>query len=307
MFKFISLITVFLFFSCSDTNEQLIFKDQIQVTSKPQLFFPGNVTLRNKVHFNSSLSSDGKTIVYTTKDKNNRSVASFQTFMENKFSDIHPISSDTVYAYGDPSISSDGKSVYLSSTRPINPNDTATSGYHIWKFDRNETGWNNGVIVPLEMDSYVGYPTLTNNKTLYFQSFSKESSMDIFYSSFVNNKYSKPIKLPTHISGSKFEGDPFIDKDERFLIFAGFDREVNFGRSDLYISFKVGDNWTEAINLGREINSHGYDGSPHLSSDKKILFFTSSRHPEKSDEEEKFNVFYVAFDLKKYQPQTINE
>lgn len=117
---------------------------------------------------------------------------------------------------------------------------------------------------------------------------------------FKEGVYQKPVKLPAHINTEKFEGDPYIDPEERFLISAGFEREENYGRSDLYISFKLKKGWSEAINLGKEINSHSYDGSPYVTAGDKYLIFTSGRHTEKATEKELFNVFYVSFDIEKY-------
>ena len=152
----------------------------------------------------------------------------------------------------------------------------------------------------MDYEGGFGYPTLTKDKTLYFAYIDTTRNMDIFYSKYKNGLYQKPIKLPSNINSKNFEGDPYIDPKERFLIFAGFNREENFGKSDLYISFKTKKGWSKAINLGKEINSHSYDGSPYVTGDDKYLIFTSGRHPEKAIEEELFNVFYVSFDIEKY-------
>jgi Tol biopolymer transport system component len=62
------------------------------------------------------------------------------------------------------------------------------------------------------------------------------------------------------------------------MIFAS-DRPGGYGRTDLYISF-AGDegDWGEPRNLGPLLNSSGFDYSPMMSPDGKILFFT--RHLE---------------------------
>ena len=93
----------------------------------------------------------------------------------------------------------------------------------------------------------------------------------------------------------EFEGDVFVDREEPFVILVGFEREDNIGESDLYISFKLENNWSNVICLGKNVNSYGFDGSPSVTADGKYLVFTSSRHPENDGEHEYFNLFYVDF------------
>ncbi|MEP1033151.1 OmpA family protein [Ekhidna sp.] len=70
-------------------------------------------------------------------------------------------------------------------------------------------------------------------------------------------------------------GSPAISTDGNVLIFAS-DMPGGFGQSDLYISFRNGDTWSEPQNLGSRINTKGRDGFPFL--DKGQLFFTSDGH-----------------------------
>jgi len=50
------------------------------------------------------------------------------------------------------------------------------------------------------------------------------------------------------------------------------------GQTDLYYSTRKGPNeWSEPINMGKGINSHGREITPHLSADNKMIFFASNR------------------------------
>lgn len=296
--------------ACQQTsNEPVHFTNALKDTNTPLLFYPGQVSLRNTVHYNSSFDDTGDTIVYTRKGEKNRSVASYQNFVDGVFTEPMPIAVDNTFAYGDPHISANGNKVLLSSNRPDQLDSSEGQVSHLWQFTRNANGsWGSPEKLKLEMDYLggFGYPSLTQNETLYFQYFSaSDRNMDIFRTELIDGKYNKPTKLPDHISGKEFDGDPFIDRQERFLIFAGFNREGSFGLSDLYISFKRNNMWSIPINLGSDINSHGYDGSPYVTPDDKFLIFTSSRHPEQENEQEKFNVFYVNFDLERYKKMAV--
>lgn len=304
--KYSTFVIFFLFISlgCSKTdNSEVLFESLLQPTLEPKIFMPGIVSKRNVVHFGSSFSKDGKHIVYTNSEGDGPSKVLIQSFENNQFLFPQSIINDTLNSYADASISSNGKVITLTSDRPQSSNDTIEKN-GIWQFSKNKKAWSKPKLLNIKMDydGGFGFPTMTEDQTLYFAYIPDDGTrnMDIFRSQYKNGVYEKPKKLPSNINSSKFEGDPFIDPNERFLIFAGFDRNENYGKSDLYISFKEKNGWSNPINLGSRINSHGYDGSPYVTSDDQYLIFTSSRHPEKKGEEEFFNVFYVSFDLEMY-------
>ena len=289
--------------SCSKKKQAtLLFEKNLEATSIPKLFMSGVVTKRNLRHFGSSFSENGKHIVYTISDRKTPSKVVTQTFEKGKFTKPKLIVKDTFHSFADASFSQDGNTITLTSTLPQNGAKDDNSKNGIWQFNRDGENWGKPSFINLKMDyeGGFGYPTLTKDKTLYFAYIDTTRNMDLFYSKFKKGVYQKPIKLPNTINSNSFEGDPYIDPKERFLIFAGFNREENYGRSDLYISFKTEKGWSKAINLGKEINSHSYDGSPYVTGDDKYLIFTSGRHPEKAKKEELFNVFYVSFDIEKY-------
>jgi len=303
---------LFVMFSCKTTPSQkspsaqkVVFDHLLEPTEKVKLFMSGTVSQRDLVHFNSSFSDNGKFLTYTKTAKGKPGTVVTQTFENGAFSVAIPIHEDTTFSYSDPHFSPDGKTIILASNRPHFEGDTSDRKSTLWQFKRRSNSWVDPVKLSFDMgfEGGFGYPCMTAKKTLYFQYMPNDGSrnMDIYRSVFENDQYQPIEKLPPHINSDKFEGDGFIDRQETFLIFAGFDREPNYGLSDLYITFKQGSGWSKAINLGEEINSHGYDGSPFVTPDNQYLIFTSSRHPEKPEEQEYFNVFYVKFDLEKYQ------
>lgn len=285
--------------SCSHKETTGVsFETHLKATTTPKLFIPGIVTKRNVRHYNSSFSDDGKYLVYTIPGK-----AVIQTFENNTFSMPEVLINDSLNNYGDPHISPDGNRVILSSNRPFSENDTIQQS-SLWEISRLNKGWSEPKRIKIDMGFEGGFsfPSITKKGVLYFAYIPADGTrnMDIYSAQPTSGGYAKPVKLPDHINTKNFEGDPFIDRAERFLIFAGFERDETYGKSDLYISFKLENGWSKAINLGKEINSHSYDGSPYVTADDKYLIFTSGRHPEEANEEELFNVFYVSFDLERY-------
>jgi len=75
----------------------------------------------------------------------------------------------------------------------------------------------------------------------------------IYCAKYVNGGYQKFEPLP-EIINTGITLDPFIDFQDRFLLFAGSNRADNIGIIDLYISYKDGNgNWSQSSNLGQEI------------------------------------------------------
>ena len=72
------------------------------------------------------------------------------------------------------------------------------------------------------------------------------------------------------------EWDPIVSRDESFIIFCS-KRADTKGDADLYLSFNKNGVWTQAINLGPDINSDSYDGWPGISPEGKYLFYISGK------------------------------
>ncbi len=70
----------------------------------------------------------------------------------------------------------------------------------------------------------------------------------------------------------------FMHPDGDVLLISMFSL-IDSTNEDIYLSEKGADgNWSELIDLGRNINSKGYEFSPYLTKDKKALFFASNGH-----------------------------
>jgi hypothetical protein len=61
------------------------------------------------------------------------------------------------------------------------------------------------------------------------------------------------------------------------MIFSGCEYPNSFGGCDLYDTQWIEGSWTKPKNLGFRVNSHDWEGQPHLSDDGKLLFFASDR------------------------------
>ena len=177
----------------------------------------------------------------------------------------------------DPVFSADGTRLYFSSKRPRDGDDQLGDS-DLWSVERTADGvWGEptllaGVNSP-EMDEY--YTSITADGTLYFSVFPEHGSPgDIYRAGPMEDGYAAPELIGEPVSTEHSEHDPFIAPDGSYLIFTS-DRPGGHGRGDLWVVFRMsGGGWSEAVNMGSEINTPGYDYCAMLSPDGRYLFFT---------------------------------
>ena len=180
--------------------------------------------------------------------------------------------------FGATAFGPDGRMLYLSAMLPF-PGDTvgANTNYSIWLVEKTAEGWSGLAPVTVTQDtSWLAMrPTVARNGNLYFVArYKNERQPKIYCAKWVDGAYAAPIPLNDRINATP-SADPFIDPEERFLLFLGDFRPGGLGKSDLYISFRTDDggDWDEPINLGPTINTPEFERSPSLSPDGKYLFF----------------------------------
>ena len=135
---------------------------------------------------------------------------------------------------------------------------------------------------PRPLDSIVNsmdmqyFPVLTVDlNTLIFVS--REQDEEIMVSQKVDGTWTVPEPISNNISTEFNEGTCSISADGRTLVFTSCMGRKGFGSCDLFISTKVGDDWSEPVNLGRNVNSPQWDSQPSLSADGRTLYFVSNR------------------------------
>jgi hypothetical protein len=89
-----------------------------------------------------------------------------------------------------------------------------------------------------------------------------------------NSEFSTGVVLEGDANSPEWDAHPYISPDHTYLMFDS-DRPGGFGGADMYISFLQEDStWSEAENLGEEINAvNGH--MPSISPDGKYLFFSA--------------------------------
>jgi len=121
------------------------------------------------------------------------------------------------------------------------------------------------------------FPVLTaDQKTLIYVK--REQNEDIMMSEVDSaGNWTIPISISENINSDYNEGTCSISADGRKLVFTSCMGRKGYGSCDLYVSNKVGDEWSIPINMGEPINSSAWDSQPSLSADGRTLYFVSNR------------------------------
>ncbi|MEP7265900.1 MAG: OmpA family protein, partial [Bacteroidota bacterium] len=100
---------------------------------------------------------------------------------------------------------------------------------------------------------------------------------DLFYARYENGEWSRPLDFGNNINTEYHESSACLSSDGKKLLFVS-DRPGGFGGRDIYESnFDVSANeWGEAVNLGKEINTVFDEEGVFLHPDGKTLFFASN-------------------------------
>jgi Tol biopolymer transport system component len=124
---------------------------------------------------------------------------------------------------------------------------------------------------------------LTKSGTVYFSSSMPGGSGgdDICRARLIDGKYRAIENLGSSANSPSEDwghNGGFVAPDETYLIFSS-DRPGGFGGNDLYVSFRKKDGtWSEAANLGKQINTDALEVWPYVSPDGKYLFYISHRN-----------------------------
>ncbi|TNE69469.1 MAG: hypothetical protein EP344_00390 [Bacteroidetes bacterium] len=110
--------------------------------------------------------------------------------------------------------------------------------------------------------------------------------MRLYSSKKTGEAWSEPTPLP--FNNNEFDDmHPAISIDGDKLYFAS-NRPGGFGGMDIYVSYKVGDSWSEPVNLGAKVNSSGNEAFPFIHADNTLYYASDALEGQGG-----FDMFYV--------------
>ncbi len=133
-------------------------------------------------------------------------------------------------------------------------------------------------------DEYVNYVKATSGGEMVFTR--KEKVYDTVVKQLFIKESLYQVKLQDSVSPQllgipwlkdKNVGSLSFSADERVMYFAGCGWEQGLGSCDLYKMKRQGSRWQKPENLGRAVNTRGWESQPAVSADGKYLYFASRR------------------------------
>jgi hypothetical protein len=283
------LVSVFLLSVCSSTA--LRAGDFLAVSgpylgqkppgNTPEIFAPSLISKSNSLAGGVAFSGDGLLLAYKLE------VPSGDTWDEQiwfsheqggRWTEPSRFPFDGQFHDWDSQFSRAERSLYFTSKRPARFQGNESKYSHIWKSEFINDGWTEPTLVaePVnQLDNYSGYPSFTNDGTVYFHSQRPDGrgGTDIYRARSINGKYADVENLGEVINTPGQDLDPAIAPDESFLIFLS--NRPNNGPTDydLFIAFRDSDdNWSEPQGLYPLVGNNA--GLPGISADGKYFFFT---------------------------------
>ncbi|HZY36084.1 MAG TPA: hypothetical protein VFE53_05520 [Mucilaginibacter sp.] len=237
----------------------------IDNNARPQVFLQDGIASPND-ESTPSFTADGKTLYLCDSSK-----ICVSQWANGKWTTPKTVSFSGKFTDWDPFLSPDGKRLIFVSSRPVPGAPVGQKNNHLWYVDLQANGnWSEAhhLDEPVNVNGVVAYaPCLTRNGTVSFCSRNRDGhkGMGGYWAKWQGGHYEKPIQLK--LNGDSAIFDPYISPDESYLIFAS--------GGDLYISYRKGDDWTQGQKLGPQVNDGGPNGSPYVSPDGKMLYYSS--------------------------------
>ncbi|MDF2178885.1 hypothetical protein P2G88_11555 [Aliiglaciecola sp. CAU 1673] len=234
----------------------------------PELFAEGVLTLPERHEFRLFIHPDGQHIlfsIFSREAKGYQILAS--RYDEQKWSAVEPV---PFLQVGDlePAFSPDGQWLYFTSQRPP---ARGTEDANLWRMPWNDGKGGEPELMPFSSQQSEWVANATTSGRLYFARFDQQDRGNIFVVEPTKDDHAKKLAAPVNTEYSDFE--PFVDAAETLMLFSS-NRPGGYGETDLYVSFKQGDNWQTPINLGNEINSAKGEYSPFLTNDGRYLIYS---------------------------------
>jgi hypothetical protein len=122
------------------------------------------------------------------------------------------------------------------------------------------------------------YASATRDGSLYLTDIEGLTEGGVVKLVLKNGVFEKPVRLGGGVNSPVNGIHPYIDPDEEYLLFDCYRKDGFGGEGDLYVSFRADDGkWSDAINLGADVNGLGVEFCASVSPDGKYIFYTKNR------------------------------
>jgi len=241
----------------------------------PEIFAPGIVST-GMSESTIAVSADGMEIFFTNMATGTETLITTR-FENGKWTEPEVAAFSGRYLDGFPSFHPDGSKLFFHSYRPLDTKSLIADVANIWYVEKEATGWSEPkpVGAPINGSEFVSGPSVTRTGTLYFCRKPKTGGEKVFRSQFLNGQYMEPEMLPDNVNCVSDIFHAVVSPDESYLIVPVAGRKDSLdGRINYYVSFRDRKgNWSDLINLGKDVNNGKNSAGPSISADGNYFFF----------------------------------
>ena len=241
------------------------------------------------------LTADGKTMIFTRRLPDETAYMSnyeqedfFISFWEDEqWTEAMPIGApiNTRYNEGAGTISANGRILIFTACAGVGKEYGAgRSGYgscDLFAAVKDGDKWSvpQNLGQPINTAQWESMPSLSaDGRSLYFirGDRTKPNSGDIYVSHLHDNRWGTPQKLPNNVNSQGREHSVFIHPNGHTLYFSS-NGHPGMGGFDIFVTEKINDSlWSDPVNLGYPINTHGDENSIMVSGDGIYAYFAAN-------------------------------
>lgn len=239
--------------------------------SQPEILGKGSVSMPDRYEFCQTLSRDGRTLTIGVEHGQWQSIESY-SWDGSKWAGPKPIIGSPDYNAHDPYLSADEQRLYFITASRGSP-DIA----YLLREENGEWGKPIFLDAPVNSSGDDYYTSITRDGAVFFSSNREggaNNGFDLYEASVVGG--GEATKLPNSVNSGWYEGDPYVDPDRQYLIFAS-NRRGGKGRGDIYLSVaNAKGGWSEPVAFDERVNTEGHELCPLVSLDGSAFMFTSN-------------------------------
>lgn len=250
----------------------------------PELFAPGIISTDKNEHSYAAFSNDGKEFFWSimTGREFNGNILLHSKETSEGWTKPEIFEDSKIYNEGVPCFSHDNMRLYFHSDRPTQ--NGKKGDFNIWYLEKNDNGWSKPILMsffPNTKENWEIFICQINDGSFYYTRNNAKTSSSVDFglakAPYIEGKYLEPSLLDQPFNDGNLNWTPFVDPDEKYIIFSSNRNSPNAGINgcDLFISYhKTNGVWTEPISMGPNINKDGIiERFPQITMDKKYLFF----------------------------------
>lgn len=142
----------------------------------------------------------------------------------------------------------------------------------------NTRAWEGDAMLTADGNALIFASENWEKKGIQYAYQNRKDAFDIYVSiRSKDNKWSKPINLGTTVNSPYCDRYPFLHPDMKTLYFSS-EGHGGFGGTDVYKCVRLNDSswteWSEPVNLGKNINTSGNDNGYKISTDGTMAYFS---------------------------------